>query len=161
MHREIMQTPPGMVVDHINHTRTDNRRCNRRNCTQRQNMYNRRIVHRNKSGFVGVYPYGKRWKVKILKDDKIVYQEVFDDKVEAARARDRKAYELFGAFAYLNFPDEILSGQACACARQCDSCPLAQDPTVAPGETLAAPEAQSQEPNPTVRPAQPVPDMSI
>ncbi len=27
--------------------------------------------------------------------------------VEAAKARDRKAYELFGPFIYLNFPDEI------------------------------------------------------
>ncbi len=31
----------------------------------------------------------------------------FDDEVEAAKARDRKAYELAGEFAYLNFPDEI------------------------------------------------------
>jgi len=32
---------------------------------------------------------------------------LFDDDVEAAKARDRKAYELEGEFAYLNFPDLI------------------------------------------------------
>jgi len=29
-----------------------------------------------------------------------------DDEVEAAKARDRKAYELHGEFAYLNFPED-------------------------------------------------------
>ena len=33
-------------------------------------------------------------------------EALFDD-VEAAKARDRKAYEFEGEFAYLNFPDEI------------------------------------------------------
>jgi hypothetical protein len=31
----------------------------------------------------------------------------FDDEVEAAKARGRKAYELEGELAYLNFPEEI------------------------------------------------------
>ena len=59
------------------------------------------------------------------KDGKVVYQEVFEDRVEAAKARDRKAYALFGPFAYLNFPDEILRGQVAPCPAQCGSCPLA------------------------------------
>jgi hypothetical protein len=106
MHREIMQPPPGMVVDHIDHNPINNRRCNLRNCTRKQNHCNRRFV-RNQSGFIGVYPYGKRWKALIHVGGKVVYQEVFGDKVEAAKARDRKAWELFGPYAYLNFPDEI------------------------------------------------------
>ena len=36
-----------------------------------------------------------------------IYLGLFDDEAEAAKARDRKAYELAGEFAYLNFPDEI------------------------------------------------------
>jgi hypothetical protein len=28
------------------------------------------------------------------------------DHIEAAKARDRKAYELHGRFAYLNFPED-------------------------------------------------------
>ena len=35
------------------------------------------------------------------------YLGTFDDEVEAAKARDRKAYELEGEYAYLNFPEEI------------------------------------------------------
>ena len=110
MHREIMQTPAGMVVDHIDHNILNNRRCNLRNCTPEQNRHNRRPT-RNQSGFIGVYPYGKRWKAQIRRGGKVVYREIFDDKVEAAKARDRKARELFGPFAYLNFPNEIRSGQ--------------------------------------------------
>jgi hypothetical protein len=116
MHREIMQTPPDKVVDHKDHNPTNNCCWNLRNCTRLENHHNRRFV-RNKSGFIGVYPYGKRWKALIHSGGKVMYQEVFDDKVEAAKARDRKAYELFGPFAYLNFPDEIHSGQIISLAQ--------------------------------------------
>jgi hypothetical protein len=106
MHREIMQTPPGMVAHHEDHNPINNRRGNLRNCTP-QEHHRRRRRRRNQSGYLGVHPYGKRWRAQINSGGKIVYQEVFEDKVEAAKARDRKAYELFGAAACLNFPDEI------------------------------------------------------
>ncbi len=106
MHREIMQPPPGMVVDHINHNPADNRHINLRNCTPAENHRNRRLKA-NKSGFVGVYPYGRRWRAQIQENGQIVYEEVFDDKIEAARARDRKAVEMFGFTIGLNFPEEI------------------------------------------------------
>jgi hypothetical protein len=35
------------------------------------------------------------------------YLGTFDDEVEAAKARDRKAYELEGQYAYLNFPEDF------------------------------------------------------
>ena len=35
----------------------------------------------------------------------------FDTKIEAAKARDRKAYELHGEFAYLNFPEGTMGGR--------------------------------------------------
>jgi hypothetical protein len=111
MHREIMQTPPDMVAHHEDHNPINNRRCNLHNCTRQQNSCDRR-PRRNQSGFVGVYPHGKKWQARIRSGGKFVYREVFDDKVEAAKARDRKAYELFGSFAYLNFPEEIRATEA-------------------------------------------------
>ncbi len=124
MHREIMQTPPDMVAHHEDHNPLDNRRCNLHNCTRQQNSCDR-SPRRNQSGFVGVQPYGKRWLAKIRNGGKTVYWEVFDDKVEAAKARDRKAYELFGPFAYLNFPDEIHAPEA---ANQVKTDPRAKTP---------------------------------
>jgi len=104
MHREIMQPPPGMFVDHINHNRKDNRRCNLRNCTPPQNVRNRRVCG-SKSGFIGVYAHGRKWKVVVTCNGKRYRLCGFTDKIEAALARDRLARQLFGEFAYLNFPD--------------------------------------------------------
>ena len=42
LHREIMQPPPGMVVDHINGDGLDNRRANLRVVTQSTNILNQR-----------------------------------------------------------------------------------------------------------------------
>lgn len=41
LHRYLMNQPDGMMVDHINHNRMDNRRINLRVCTAKENMENR------------------------------------------------------------------------------------------------------------------------
>ncbi len=41
MHRQIMQPPPGMIVDHKNRNKLDNTRANLRNCTHAENARNR------------------------------------------------------------------------------------------------------------------------
>ena len=46
LHRYILNTPDGLVVDHRNHDTTDNRKCNIWSCTQSDNMYNQRRFHR-------------------------------------------------------------------------------------------------------------------
>ena len=100
MHRQIMNPPKGMVVDHINGNGVDNRRCNLRICTQKQNVHNSRGRAGKKSRFLGVSPFGDKWLAKVGAQ----YLGLFDDEVEAAQARDRKALELFGEYAWLNFP---------------------------------------------------------
>ena len=106
MHREIMQAPKGMVVDHRKFNTLDNRRKYLRTCTQAQNVCNRR-PRDNQSGFTGVHPQGDKWYAVVEHNGKQYYVRDFLDPAEAARARDRLALRLFGEFAWLNFPDEI------------------------------------------------------
>ena len=108
MHRQIMDTPQGMVVDHLNRDGWDNRQENLRNCTHAQNNRN----SRPRSGNTGLR--GVRYDEQTGKYIGAVHHKghkhsvgEFDDPVEAALARDRKAYELQGEFAYLNFPERI------------------------------------------------------
>jgi hypothetical protein len=106
MHREIMHTPKGMHVDHRDRNGLNNRPDNLRNCTPAQNEYNK-PPRGKRSRFKGVYPDGDKWYAVIKHKGKTYYLGTFDDEIEAARARDRKARELEGEYAYLNFPDEI------------------------------------------------------
>jgi len=109
MHRFIMDPPEGMVVDHRNGNRLDNRRSNLRVCTQKQNTHNSRPKGKS-SRFKGVC-YDKargQWMAPVRSPDgKDIHTGRFDDEVEAAKAHDRLARELHGEFAYLNFPDAV------------------------------------------------------
>ena len=105
MHREIMKPPEGLVVDHIDGNGLNDRRCNLRICTQLQNSQNNQRAC-GKSRFRGVFPRGEKWEAHVQHDGEPFYLGLFDDEIDAARARDRKAIELAGEFAYLNFPQE-------------------------------------------------------
>ena len=108
MHREIMQTPPGMVCDHIDCIGLNNRRCNLRNCTRQENARNLPKGSRGTSCYKGVWwnkELGK-WGAGICRDGKRYQLGWFDSEIDAALAYDCKARELFGPFAYLNFPDQ-------------------------------------------------------
>jgi hypothetical protein len=108
MHREIMNAPEGMVVDHIDGNAPNNCRSNLRVCTPGQNRYNQAKRIGCTSRFKGVHRDSKsgKWFVMIRPDDKPLWLGYFDTEAEAARAYDRLAVELFGEFAYLNFPEE-------------------------------------------------------
>jgi hypothetical protein len=106
MHREIMNAPKGTMVDHIDHNTLNNRRCNLRVVTPDQNYANAG-PHGGASGFVGVYPRGQRWEAGITWRGKHYYLGSFPDPVEAAKARDHKAYEMHGELAYINLPEEL------------------------------------------------------
>lgn len=103
----IMQLLPNqeLVVDHINRNPFDNRRSNLRIITKLQNCYNKspRYSYRYK----GIHKRGNKWKAHMVYRRKNVYIGYFNTAEEAARAYDTKAKELFGEFAYLNFPDEV------------------------------------------------------
>ncbi|MEN6578932.1 MAG: HNH endonuclease [Phycisphaerales bacterium] len=111
MHQFIMNPPKGMVVDHANGNGLDNRRTNLRVCTKLQNAWNKKRRKQEGAGsrFIGVYPCQRppgKWCIKVQCNGEVTNLSPFDTDVEAARARDRKALELFGEYAMLNFPEE-------------------------------------------------------
>ncbi len=108
MHRFLMNPPKGMVVDHIDGGGLNNRRGNMRICTQQQNIYNSRPKGKT-SKYKGVTwdKNRRQWIVLIRYEGRSILVGRFDDEIEAAKAYDRKAFELFGEFAWLNFPEEI------------------------------------------------------
>lgn len=105
LHRQIMNAPKGMDVDHINGDTLDNRKCNLRICTRSENLRNRPKDPDNTSGYKGVHWSKKynKWQSKIVLQRKTIHLGFFDDPIEAARAYDAKAKEIHGEFAFLNF----------------------------------------------------------
>lgn len=104
MHRMLMRPRKGHVVDHKDGNGLNNCRDNLRECTRRQNCANRGPC--GASRFVGVYRRRDKWRAVIRYRGKLLHIGTFNDEVQAAKARDRKAWELNGEFAYLNFPED-------------------------------------------------------
>lgn len=106
MHRQIMNVPANLLVDHRNHNTLDNQKTNLRVCTRSQNGMNaKKCKNPTASKYKGVY-WDKgtgKWRTAICKAGKIFRLGRFSSEVVAAKAYDRKAVELFGEFAYLNF----------------------------------------------------------
>jgi len=111
LHRLLMNPPDGMVVDHRNGDGLDCRRENMRVCTQQQNTHNRSKKRASKNPYLGVYKLkvGLQWHARIRHNKTSIYLGYFPTPEEAARAYDRKALELRGEYARLNFPDEVAS----------------------------------------------------
>lgn len=107
MHRLIMNAPRHLVVDHINHNGLDNRKKNLRLCTRAENNRNRRPFNINGSGYKGVSwdKYRKRFLAAIRCNGKYYNLGRFKSEITAAKAYDKKAKQLFGQFAFLNFPE--------------------------------------------------------
>lgn len=98
---------PTHELDHINGDRLDNRWCNLRKATRNQNA-------RNTKGYSKTSPYlGVSWNSRLNGYMARVYHNgtnhycgfSVDDPTRLAKQRDKKAKELFGEYARLNFEE--------------------------------------------------------
>lgn len=106
LHRVIMNAPPGVEVDHINGNTLDNRRCNLRICTHKENGRNQKS-HGGSSKYKGVswHKQRRKWQAQIKVDGKNIHLGYFDDEEGTAFTYDVAARILFGDFARLNFQE--------------------------------------------------------
>ena len=106
MHRQIMKlTNPKIFIDHIDHDGLNNQKSNLRTCTNQQNARNTSSRPNSSSKYLGVIWEKRRnhWVARINPNKKLIYLGSFNNEEDAARAYDKKAFELFGEFANLNF----------------------------------------------------------
>ena len=80
LHRFLTDCPDGMVVDHINHDRFDNRKDNLKICTQQDNRKNQ--------PFIGVVflEHINKWQASVKNGEKPLYIGLFDTFDEAVEA---------------------------------------------------------------------------
>ena len=87
MHRFLLAPADGLEVDHVNRCKLDNRRCNLRVVTRRENS-------QNLAGFGGSSPYrgvfarGARFVAKVRVDGVLQHLGTFDTEREAAEAAE-------------------------------------------------------------------------
>lgn len=98
-----MKPDAGLVVDHINHDKNDNRRENLRVCTRRENMLNQQTRSDSKTGLKGVLNRRGRYYAYIKLEGRQEHLGVFSTKEEAAMAYDTAARKVYGEFACTNF----------------------------------------------------------
>lgn len=108
IHRLIMNCPKGLEIDHINGNGLDNRRANLRICTHQENLWNRKSLRNNTSGYHGVHCSNdgqrrKRWTATIrIGNGKRIILGRFFTKEEAALVYNHAAKKYHGEFATIN-----------------------------------------------------------
>lgn len=104
IHRYITKAEHPFEVDHINHDILDNRKANLRVCTSGENNMNQKIRVGLTSKYKGVCWDKERnkWKSCIRINNKTINLGRFNNELDAAKAYNEKAKELFREFAYLN-----------------------------------------------------------
>ena len=106
MHRQILDAPAGVEVDHIDGDGLNCQRENIRLCTGTENKQNTRKRRGASSQFKGVCWRKRRhvWRAYAKTGASRLYLGDFAIEADAARAYDAAAREHFGEFAAVNFP---------------------------------------------------------
>ena len=111
LHRFILDTPKGMVTDHINNNPLDNRKSNLRTCSWSENARNRTKPKINKSHTKTSSIYKgvcfeidrNKWTATIKINGKTKSLGYFDDEIKCAQKYDEYAKLHYGEFAKTNF----------------------------------------------------------
>lgn len=104
MHKDIIQTKPGEIVDHINGDTLDNRMDNLKRCSRSENRQNISINHTRKRLLpCGVCKSGNKFVASIKFREQRFYLGTFEDKILAGLAYDEAADKFYGPFGYRNF----------------------------------------------------------
>ena len=105
MHRFIIgeeNIPENMVIDHINHNPSDNRRSNLRIVSPYNNSRNLVKKKNNTSGRAGVSRYKDgRWRAYINVNRKQINLGSYDKKEDAIKAREKAEIKYFGEYRNL------------------------------------------------------------
>ena len=109
LHRFILLAPEDIEVDHVDGDGLNNRRCNLRLATRKQNRSNTGPLPNSSSGFKGVTwekPRSRNargyWRAQIKQNGRNRHLGQFQTEEEAAAAYDAAASKAFGEFAWLN-----------------------------------------------------------
>ena len=108
LHRAILANGSNKKhIDHINHDKLDNQKHNLRWASPSENGGNSKLSKSNTTGYKGVTKRHGKFRSHIRHNRVLIHIGVFDTPEEAAKAYDKKAREMFGEYAWLNFPDRI------------------------------------------------------
>lgn len=101
LHREIIEAPEDIDVDHIDGDPNNNRKSNLRLCTPSQNSWNRKLFSSNTSGHTGVYLNKKtgNWYAMIMVGGKFIRLGTFKEKADAFLARRAAELLYYGEYA--------------------------------------------------------------
>lgn len=109
LHRFIMQLHGHDInkqdIDHEDHNGMNNQKYNLRICSHSKNMQNAKKQKRITSSiYKGVCIHRTSFAANIRLNKKQIYIGLYETEEDAAKAYDKKALELFGEYAHLNFP---------------------------------------------------------
>lgn len=99
-----MNAAENLLIDHINHNPLDNRKCNLRICSFKQNRHNSTSVKNSSSKYMGV-SYDKRrgyFRVQLAINGKQKELGRFQNEIDAAKFYNEQAIKHYGEFANLN-----------------------------------------------------------